>query len=366
MTLEHLSSAARWFSLIQTHGMGSSCLRLLMDRFETSENIFRASCEELRALEFSEQLISEIMHGKKAFHHWYTFIAEQAHGYNVITYEHPQYPWLLKNIFDPPCVLFMQGEANILNTHTLAVVGSRRPTDYGKLVLERVIGALSRAGLTIVSGLAYGIDALSHALTIRSQGNTIAVLGSGLRKIYPRANEPLARDILKHGGLVVSELLPNAHATRYTFPLRNRIIAGLSKATVIIEASEKSGSLITARCALENGRDVYAVPGNIFHRQSQGTHMLLKNGAYPLTDYSDIFSSFPHIKTVKQETVKTGLTCREQQIYDILKTEGILDTETLSKKSGMPIDVFNHCLTMLELNGSLVRKGDNCTVGSKS
>ena len=201
----------------------------------------------------------------------------------------PAYPLLLKNIYDPPALLYYRGTL-IMQKFTLAIVGSRRMSSYGKRALEQIFEEMAGQDLTIVSGLAYGIDAYAHQLAIKHRLRTIAVLGSGPddNSIYPRKHSSLAKEIIQKGGAVMSEFPPGTPGLQYHFPMRNRIISGLSHAVLVIEASEKSGSLITAQFALEQGRSVYALPGSIFCANSKGTNNLIKQGAGLLTNFNDL------------------------------------------------------------------------------
>jgi len=198
------------------------------------------------------------------------------------------YPLLLQEIHDPPPVLFFRGRIELLNTPSVAVVGSRRASEYGLRVTRNVTGALVEAGITVVSGLARGIDAEAHRTALSQAGNTIAVLGTGLDVIYPTAHRALFES-LSTDGLVVTEFRRGTPARREHFPIRNRIISGLCSAVVVVEASARSGSLITARLAGEQGRDVLAVPGSIFSGTSEGTHRLIQDGAKLLHTLNDLF-----------------------------------------------------------------------------
>lgn len=213
-----------------------------------------------------------------------------------ITLFDPEYPDLLKEIYDPPAVLYCKGKLAILkNKKVLSVVGTRRPTAYGMRALEKIVPPLVEAGWTIVSGLAYGIDARAHELALN--GMTIAVLGSGIENIYPAANRPLAEQIASQH-LLVTEYVPQQKPAPWQFPARNRIISGLARATLVIEAREKSGTLITADQALEQGRDVYAVPGSIFAACSSGTNRLIQQGAKAVLSAEDIFCEWPNESVV--------------------------------------------------------------------
>ncbi len=209
-------------------------------------------------------------------------------GISWITLFDDSYPKLLKQIYDPPVVLYYKGEILPQDENAIAIVGTRRMTGYGKAITDQFTQLLVGYGLTIVSGLARGVDSEAHLAALKSGGRTIAVLGGGLNQIYPPENKNLAEKIIAGFGAIISEFLPNALSQPGNFPARNRIISGLSKAVLVTEASEDSGSLITARLALEQGREVFAVPGPITSKLSKGPIDLIKEGAKPIFNVEDI------------------------------------------------------------------------------
>ncbi|MBQ2836252.1 MAG: DNA-processing protein DprA [Clostridia bacterium] len=201
-----------------------------------------------------------------------------------------EYPKQLRNIYDAPLKLYVLGDKKILKQKGVAIVGARKATGYGRKVAEQIATELSQLGINIISGMALGVDSAAHLGTLHEKciGKTIAVLGSGLDKIYPKENIQLARRIIKSGGCILSEYPIGTSANKLNFPQRNRIISGLSKGVLVVEASEKSGSLITADFALEQGREVFAVPGDINKETSTGTNNLIKQGAKIVTSYIDV------------------------------------------------------------------------------
>ena len=208
-----------------------------------------------------------------------------------INFTSEKYPKQLREIYNPPKKIYAIGNIEILNNLGIAIVGSRKATEYGKKVALKLSQDLSKNKIVIVSGLAKGIDSYAHIGTLNyKNGKTIAVLGSGIKEIYPKENIELARKIVKNGGCIISEYLPNDKPNKMNFPERNRIISGLSKGIVIVEASEKSGALITADFALEQGREVFAVPGDIYSNTSIGTNKLIQQGAKLVTECEDILS----------------------------------------------------------------------------
>ncbi len=211
-----------------------------------------------------------------------------------ITLNSKNYPELLKQIYDPPKQLYILGDLTdqlSLINNPLAVVGTRKASTYGKKTTNYFVRTLAKAGLTIISGLALGIDSIAHQSTLEVKGRTVAVLGSGLNVIYPPTNKNLAQEIIKSNGVIISEYPPNTRPSKQNFPTRNRIIAGLSLGVLVIEAPEKSGALITARAAIEQGREVFVVPGSIYNENSAGCHFLIKAGAKPVTKPEDILET---------------------------------------------------------------------------
>lgn len=211
----------------------------------------------------------------------------------AITIKDPEYPKLLKETFNPPTNMYVRGNYKILNKPGIAIVGTRKNTAYGERATDNIAGELAKSGFVIISGLALGIDTIAHKSALKNNGVTIAVLGSSIdgQSIYPKENLKLAEEIIASGGAVISEYPSPTPPTKYTFPQRNRIVSGLSEATLVIEAPERSGALITARYALEQNREVFAVPGDIFSENSIGTNNLIKQGAKPITSAKEIISS---------------------------------------------------------------------------
>ena len=209
-------------------------------------------------------------------------------GNQMLTIDDPAYPFLLTQIADPPPILFIAGKVSVLATPQISIVGSRQCSAYGEFWGNYFAGGLVHCGYTITSGLALGIDGIAHQAALDTEGHTIAVLGCGLAHTHPRRHQRLRAQIIERGGAIISELLPSEPAMPVHFPRRNRIISGLSRGTLVVEASLRSGSLITARCALEQGREVFALPGALGTDFSAGTHWLIQQGAYLVTEPKDI------------------------------------------------------------------------------
>ncbi len=266
-------------------------------------------------------------------------------GVSLVPYGSKLYPKTLAEIHDPPVLLYVWGENfDALKEFSIAIVGSRKASSYGKAAASLISGELSRNGVVIVSGLAYGIDSTAHAAALKS-GTTVAVLGNGVDVVYPFVNGKLFEEVKKHGCLV-SEFPFGTKPDRWTFPRRNRIIAGLSMGTVVVEAAKHSGSLITARLALEEGREVFAIPGPIFSSTSEGTNELIKEGAKCVTRADDVLNEFGYVSSVLVDR-KDG-----DPILECLK-EGPKTVEEICQSVGISIDELNVKLTMLEVNGDI-------------
>lgn len=218
------------------------------------------------------------------------------HNVDIISIEDKEYPQMLKNIYDPPISLYIIGNKKVLNNTSIAIVGCRDCTQYGKHVAYELAYNIAKENINIISGLAKGIDGAAHDGALKANGNTIAVLGNGLDTIYPTENIPLAKEILKFGGAIISEYPLGEKPQKHNFPERNRIVSGLSKGIIVVEAKEKSGTLITVDFALEQGRDVFVVPGNINSLNSIGTNQLIKQGAKLISSYKDVTEEYKEKK----------------------------------------------------------------------
>ncbi|NIA03581.1 MAG: DNA-protecting protein DprA, partial [Nitrospirae bacterium] len=265
------------------------------------------------------------------------------------------YPVLLRQIENPSTVLYVRGEVRIDTTRTLAIVGTRRSSRYGRMIANKLAQDLARLGLSIVSGLAIGIDTASHKGALEN-GRTIAVLGSGLAHIYPSSNTRLASQICEQGGSLVSEYPLTTPPSKWTFPQRNRIISGLSRGVIVVEAPQRSGALITARLAMEQGREVFAVPGNATSTASAGTNALIKDGAKLVTCVEDVVSEFPDLATLTKPSPKTQqqrettLSSEEHRVYDLIGLEPLHIDDIISRVGISPTRAAQ-ILLMLQMQG---------------
>jgi DNA processing protein len=284
---------------------------------------------------------------------------------NIIPFEHADYPQKLKEIYDPPLVLFVKGDCKVLNRPQFAIVGSRNVSVHGRETAYRFARELSEQGIVVTSGLALGVDAHAHKGVVENKSATIGVIATGIDNCYPARHKNLVKEIIENGGAIVSEFLPNTPPKSGHFPKRNRIISGMSAGVLIIEAAMRSGSLITARFALEQNRDVFAVPGNINNPQIKGCHWLIKQGAKLVEELADIMEevSFDSKNSLdlrlkqsrnKEKEKESKKSCDQDLFNDsLLASVGyeITPVDTVVSRSKLPTDVVLTRLTMLELRG---------------
>ncbi len=278
---------------------------------------------------------------------------KKTNNIGIITINSKEYPINLRYISDKPSVLYYKGNIEMINSNSIAIVGTRKPTFYGKWACEKFTKDLIEYNLAIVSGLAYGIDTIAHKTALLNNGLTIAVLGCGINKIYPKSNKALY-DEIENNGLIISEFSPDTEPFKYNFPQRNRIISGLSSGVLVIEAQKNSGSLITANHALNQGKEVFSLPGNINSLYSEGTNSLIKDGAKLVQGVEDVLAELENILHLEYNT-KAYTNCvelsdTESSIYALLK-DGPLHCDLIALKSGLNINIVNSTLTILEIKG---------------
>lgn len=280
-------------------------------------------------------------------------------GIKVIAYTDPSYPKLLKETHDAPLILYVRGSLEALSRKTLAVVGTRGITEYGRQVTKKLIAEVAPAGVSIISGLASGVDTCAHWAALNHQLPTVAVFGCGLDIIFPRSNQRLSDEILANGGALVSEYPLGTRGTQFTFPQRNRIVAGLSYGVLVIEGNIKSGALITARLAVDEGRTVFAVPGNILSAGSQGPLHLIKSGAVPVSSGDEILRDLNwsvdetanSIGNIQQQSlILQALSVEDRQLLELIPYDPV-SIETIQPQSGLSSAQLGERLTMMELDG---------------
>jgi DNA processing protein len=288
-----LQSTLQWLALSLTPGVGANRGRKLVELFDGVDRLCHASLTELEAAGLPAASAQSLALGKSLEIAADELDRVKAIGGWVIPLDHPNYPGRLGEIYDPPLVLYLKGNIEVLGKYGLAVVGARHPTPYGTGIAERLTCDLAARGLVIISGMARGIDTAAHRGALNAHGSTIAVWGTGIDITYPKENQKLADQILANGGAILSEFPLGTFPAPQNFPIRNRIISGMSIGVLVVEAGEYSGTRVTARCALEQGRDVYAVPGNVTNKLSLGPNTLIKQGAALVATWEDVWEALP-------------------------------------------------------------------------
>ncbi len=332
-------------------------LRKLLDYFGDIQRAWQANLGELAAIGLERRAIVNLATTRQTLDLDAELSRIEKLGVNVFTWESADYPAPLRNISDPPFILYVSGEILPQDEWALAVVGTRSASVYGKEVTRMLVSGLAASGVTIVSGLAMGIDTQAHRSAIDAGGRTIAVLGSGVDVIYPRRNVKLAEAILDRGA-VISEFPMGTKPEGGNFPRRNRIISGLSLGTLMVEGSERSGARITIDCALEQGREALAVPGNIFGRGSKGPNKLIQQGAKLITSIGDILEEL-NLTMVAQHTEARAIipdTPTEAVLLERLSAEPV-HVDELGRHTGLSSAELSSTLTMMELKGQVRQVG---------
>jgi DNA processing protein len=282
-----------WVAISLTPGLGPTKARKLVEHFGSAEAVLRASLTELESTGIQAVSAQSLATGKSAELAREEIARAAAADVTMVSMDDPAYPPRLKEIYDPPLILRVRGNVEVLTKPGIAMVGTRHPTPYGSGMAERLACDLAAQGLVIISGMARGVDTASHRGAISAKGKTIAVFGTGVDVIYPKENSRLSEQILALGGALISEFPLGTFAAPQNFPIRNRIISGMSVGVLVVEAAEYSGTRITARCALEQNRDVFAVPGNVTNKNSWGPNTLIKQGAKLVATWEDVWEDLP-------------------------------------------------------------------------
>jgi DNA processing protein len=344
-----------WLALRLVPGLGPRKSGLLIEKFKTPQAVFRASLTELELTGISGAVARSIVSGC-AFEEAVEQQQKMAETGTIgVTLGDPRYPELLRQIFDPPLMLFARGDLSLLRTTGFAMVGTRRPTPYGLGVAERMSADLARAGLTIVSGMARGIDTGCHRGALSSGGKTMAVLGCGVDIVYPSENRKLAAEIVEKG-ILISEFPMGSVAFPQNFPIRNRVIAGMTVGLLVVEGAQYSGSAITAKLALDQGRELFAIPGNISSKLSWGPNLLIKQGAKLVQDWNDVIVDLPAevrrrlIDEGRQRITNEGLsgnieTSTPSQASLLIGPEGEVGRKVLQR---LKLDASTHIDELLE------------------
>ncbi len=345
-----------WLRLLLVPGLGNQNARKLLGQFGLPQDIFEAELEDLNTC-VSSKIAKAIKQdpGERTWAQLSTTNTWLEHAGNSLIYlGHPSYPTQLLEIPDPPLLLYVKGDLSYLHKPILAVVGSRNATQQGKLHAEAFSQALSLAGWCISSGLAAGVDTAAHIGGLSGSGGTIAVIGTGIDIVYPARNRQLAHQIVEHG-CIVSEYHLGTGALAANFPRRNRIISGLARGVLVVEAAAQSGSLITARMAAEQGREVFAIPGSIHSPLARGCHQLIKQGAKLVESAQDVLEEFADLSTSSKLGAQTLSTHEEMTIDTLLAHIGYdpIQFDTLVEQSGIEVSELSARVFALEMQGVL-------------
>jgi DNA processing protein len=353
-----LTELSYWIGFNIVSGIGPARFRMLLDHFGEAGRAWRASELELRAAGLDGKPLEALLVARKSLSLEDELARVEMLGASVITWEDDRYPPRLRQIHNAPPVLYIRGELLPQDEWAVAVVGTRRATPYGRQMVEEIAGDLGRSGITVVSGLARGIDSLAHRAALRAGGRTIAVLGSGIDIIYPSEHRDLAGKIAERGALV-SEYPLGTNPEAGNFPPRNRIISGLSLGTLVVEAGKRSGALITADYALEQGREVFALPGMATGEKSEGTNRLIQEGAAKLVlSVEDILEELNLTLVERHQEVRMLVPEdeREAQILKHVSTEPI-HVDDIGQRTNLPISEVTSTLALMELKGMVRQVG---------
>jgi DNA processing protein len=360
-----------WLGLTKLEGLGVRGAHRLVEHFGSPQAAYLASLTELESCGIPARVAQSIFAQAGLKEAARDLEASAKAGCQVVAYSSDDYPALLKQIPDPPLALYVRGDVKVLSRYAVAIVGTRRPTAYGGQVAQRLARDLAQRQLVIVSGLARGIDSAAHRGALEAKGKTVAVLGSGIDVIYPRENKRLAQQVVECGALI-SEFPPGTSPAPENFPIRNRTLSGLSLGVVVVEAAEYSGSLITARLAVEQNREVFAVPGNITSAQSFGPNHLIKQGAKLVDEWMDVLEEFPAeirmqllppaeasdeaaAKSQTGSLFEQSFTPDQKAVFDVLRADEPLFVDAILTCTPIPHPRVMTALLELEMAG-LIRQ----------
>jgi DNA processing protein len=347
---------ALWFTLRRLPGVGTRTQHELLEHFGSVENIFSASRGQLdKLLAGKHEAVNAILDapGAQTFQSEFDWLEQP--GHHLLVWTDPDYPVLLREISDPPAMLYVIGQREVLSNPQLAIVGSRNPSPMGRENAQAFAKSVAGAGLTVTSGLALGVDGAAHRGALAAGGATIAVTGTGLDRVYPARHRELAHEIAAHGALV-SEFALGTPPLPENFPIRNRIISGLSLGTLVVEAALASGSLITARLATEQGREVFAIPGSIHAPQARGCHALIRQGAKLVETAQDILEELGPLASLVRASAPENaapVPALDAPMAALLQQIGHdpVSVDALIERSGLTADAVSSMLLQMELNG---------------
>jgi len=358
-----LDHSLPWLALRLTPGLGARLTAKLLRHFGSPEEIFRASLTELEACQLPVAA-AQATFSKAAFRDAEKELAQvRKAGCHLIHWEESEYPKRLLEIYDPPPLLYVRGNEQVLNRHTISIVGTRRPTPYGNQIAERLARDLAEHGLIVASGLARGIDSSAHrGACAASRGGTIGVLGSGIDVIYPKENRKLFEEVEKRGA-IITEFPMGTYPAPENFPVRNRMVAGMALGVTVVQGAQYSGSLITSRLAMEFGREVYGVPGNITEPVSFAPNQLIKQGAKLVVGWEDVVEElpteiraelFPVEATTQEERAslfEANLSPIEKRLFDLIRIEEPIHVDELVETTGLSSSETLAALCEMEMRG---------------
>ncbi len=360
---------AYWLALLRTPGLGSRGIHQLLEQTPNISSLFEAGAPILESLTLKPKIREQLRQPNWALVEQDLAWLEQPDNH-LITLQDPEYPTLLRETADPPAALFVHGDPMLLASPQIAIVGSRNPTTSGKSTAKEFARYLAGAGITITSGLAIGIDGASHQGALEAHGATIAVTGTGLDRVYPASHHTLAKQIAQQGGALITEFPPGTPARAGHFPRRNRIISGLSLGVLVVEAALRSGSLITARQATEQGREVFAIPGSIHNPLARGCHAIIRQGAKLVETAQDIIEELgpllctlipnEELGTETPDSEKTFET--DPEYCQLLETIGYdpMSIDEIIAQSGLTAEAVSSMLLLLELEGYVSSAPGGC------
>ncbi|MBN2118711.1 MAG: DNA-processing protein DprA [Anaerolineales bacterium] len=346
-----------WIGFNLIKGIGAVRMQALIRHFGDLEVAWKAAPADLAQAGLGLKVIERIVQARESIDLEKLWAKIEAQGIKILTWEDEAYPQRLKEIEQPPPVLYLRGEYLPDDLFAVAIVGTRRVTAYGRQITEELSSFLAANGITVISGLARGVDSIAHQTALRAGGRTIAVLGSGVDKIYPPEHRALAEQMLARGA-ILSDYAPGTPPDASNFPPRNRIISGLSLAVVVVEAGETSGALITAEFAAEQGREVFAVPGSILAPQSKGTNKLIQNGALPLLSVDDLMQALDLTRVGEHKAARKIIPTDETEarLLSVLGAEP-LHVDEIRNQTELPIEKVSAALALMELKGMVRQVG---------
>ena len=359
----HLDTSLSWLALALTPGLASRLSARVLKQFGSPDGVFRASLSDLESCHLPAPVVQAIVK-KEAFKRAEKELAgiRKIAGCGLLNWTEPEYPQTLLQIYDPPVLLYVRGDTQVLNLPSLSIVGTRKPTLYGTQMAQRLGRELAARGLVIVSGLARGIDAIGHQGALDANGRAIGVLGTGIDLCYPKENKKLYEKVLERGA-IISEFPLKTHPAPENFPVRNRIVAGMPLGVVVVEGAQYSGSLITSRLAMEFGREVFGVPGNVTQPVSFAPNLLIKQGAKLVTCGEDVIEELPTpvraalVKAEQPEAEQRNLLAAaalngsQKKLYELLSAEEPMHIDDIVERSGLNSSEVLATLFDLEMKG---------------